>query len=73
MWSGIQWMTSGGDVGRIQAAKKRMFYAIIGLCVVLLSFVIVRVVLTTVGGDANNFFSPFGGLAQPSATPQAAP
>jgi type IV secretory pathway VirB2 component (pilin) len=66
MWSGIQWMTSGGDVGRIQSAKRRLLYAIIGLVIVLMSFVIVRVVITTIGGNSEQFFSPFGGLEQPS-------
>lgn len=66
MWSGIQWMTSGGDVERLQSAKRRLLYAIIGLVVVLFSFVIVRVVLTTLGGDGDQFFSPFGGLTPPN-------
>ena len=69
MWSGIQWMTSGGDVERIQSAKKRLLYAIIGLVIVLFSFVIVRVVLTTFGANSEQFFSPFGGLTKPSPTP----
>lgn len=64
MWSGIQWMTSGGDVEKLQAAKRRLLYAIIGLVVVLMSFVIVRVVLTTLGAESTQFFSPFGGLKQ---------
>ena len=68
MWSGIQWITSGGDVSRLQSAKKRLFFAIIGLVVVLFSFVIVRVVLTTLGANSTQFFSPFAGLS-PKASP----
>lgn len=66
MWSGIQWITSGGDVDKLQSAKKRLMYAIIGLIVVLMAFVIVRVVLTTLGANSTNFFAPFSGLKQPS-------
>ncbi len=67
MWSGIQWMTSGGNVERISAAKRRLAFAIIGLVIVLFSFVIVRVVITTVGGNAEQFENPFGGLTPPES------
>ncbi len=66
LWSGIQIITSQGDVDRLQSAKRRLFFAIIGLVVVMMSFLIVRVVITTFGGDSAQFSSPFGGLVQPS-------
>jgi hypothetical protein len=62
MWSGIQWMTSGGDATKLASAKRRMIYAIIGLVVVLMSFLIVRIVLTVIGADGVKFMSPFSGL-----------
>lgn len=42
--SGIIYMTSAGDEGRIESAKKYLTYAIIGLVVALLGWVIVTVV-----------------------------
>lgn len=53
VWGGIQWITSGGDKAKIQAARNRITYAIIGLIVTFLSFFIVN----TVGGAFGiNFF-----------------
>lgn len=37
-WSGVQWMTSGGDSGKIQEARKVMINAIIGLLLALGSY-----------------------------------
>ena len=36
--AGIQWTTSGGDKGRVAAARARITYAIVGLIVALASF-----------------------------------
>jgi len=69
MWSGIQWTTSGGDVARLEAAKRRLTFAIIGLVIVLMAFVIVRVVITTIGGNSDAFFSPLENIQQTPATP----
>ena len=41
---GISWITSGGDKAKIQAARNRLLYAIIGLVIVFLSFLIVNLV-----------------------------
>lgn len=66
MWSGVQWMTSAGNPERIAAAKRRLVFAIIGLVIVLCSFVIVRIVITTFGGNSGFFNAPFTQLNQPS-------
>lgn len=42
--SGIQWIASGGDEKKIEGARKRLTYSIIGLVVVLASFAIVSFV-----------------------------
>lgn len=46
IFSGIQWITSGGDKQKLSAARSRLIYAIIGLIVVLLAVFIVN----TLGG-----------------------
>jgi hypothetical protein len=47
--SGIMYITSGGDEKRTQAAKSALTYAIIGLVVALLAYVIVYSVGRMVG------------------------
>lgn len=41
--SGFQWMTSGGDKEKLQHARQRITYAIVGLSVVFLSLLIINV------------------------------
>lgn len=43
---GIRWITSGGDPKGVEAARKQITYAIIGLIIVFLAFLIVN----TIGG-----------------------
>lgn len=42
IWGGINWIMSQGDKAKIQAARNRILYAIIGLFVMFLSFAIVN-------------------------------
>ena len=52
---GIQWITSGGDKGKVDAARNHIIAAVIGLIIVALSFVIINVVLSALGlGSLNN-------------------
>lgn len=44
VWGGIQWITSGGDKTKIQDARKKMMYAIIGLIICFLAFFIVSLI-----------------------------
>lgn len=44
VWSGIQWATSGGDKGKVAAARARMTWAIIGLIVVLTTFFMLNII-----------------------------
>lgn len=41
VWGGFTWLTSGGDEGKVESAKKIISAAVIGLIVVLLSWAIV--------------------------------
>lgn len=53
--SGIQLIISGGDAAKIQAARARLIYSIIGLVVVAGAFLIVSTIITIAGGNANFF------------------
>lgn len=64
IYSGIQWITSGGDVDKIASAKKRLKYAIIGLVVVVASFFIVTTVVRILGGDPTRVLSPGSTLSR---------
>ena len=44
VWGGIQWMTSSGDTGRISDAKDRIQKALLGLLIILSSFLILQVI-----------------------------
>lgn len=43
VWGGVQWSQSSGDKGRIEAARQKITYAIIGLVVSLSAFLIVSI------------------------------
>jgi len=43
IWGGIQWITSGGDKAKLESARKRLIFALIGLTVVLSSFMIINI------------------------------
>lgn len=49
IYSGVQWIQSGGDKQKVEAARHRIIYTIIGLVVIFLSFMIVNVVGTVFG------------------------
>ncbi len=46
LWGGIGWILSGGDKTKIQAARNRIMYAIIGLVICFLAFAIVSFIGT---------------------------
>lgn len=49
IYSGLLWMTSGGDKQKIAAIKQRIVYALIGLIVIFLSFFIMNFVMSFFG------------------------
>ncbi len=59
--AGIQWIISGGDKQKIQAARNRLIYSIIGLVVISLSLFIVQLVTTLVFGGGGSGGSGGGG------------
>ncbi len=56
IYSGIQWVLSGGDKTALQAARQRLIYSIIGLIVFLAGFFIVSVAITLLGANPSFFF-----------------
>lgn len=49
--SGIQWITSAGDKEKVQKARARLTYSIIGLLVIVSAFFIISVVISLLGGN----------------------
>lgn len=45
IWGGIRWITSGGDKGKVDEARKHIVAAIIGLIVAFLAYFILQLVL----------------------------
>lgn len=66
IFSGIKFITSGGDEKQVEGARKTLTFAIIGLVVVLASFFIVQ----TIGRQTGvNCISVFGFNSCQNATP----
>ncbi len=55
IYSGIQWVTSEGDKQKIQAARSRLIYTIVGFLIIIASFVIINTIVRLLGGDPNFF------------------
>lgn len=55
IYSGIQWTTSGGDKQKLQQARARVTYSIVGLLVALLAMFIVNIIGNLLG---ISFFTP---------------
>ncbi len=50
IYGGLRWVISGGDKEKVENARKTVVAAIIGLVVVLLSWVIITIVLQVITG-----------------------
>jgi hypothetical protein len=57
IWGGISWVTSGGNTEKLEKARKTLIYAIIGLIVILLSFIILQTVGSLLGIDLRSLLS----------------
>lgn len=58
IWGGFDWMMSGGNKQKLEQARQKIFYAVIGLVVVLLAFFIINVMGNLFG---INLVAPVGG------------
>lgn len=52
--SGVTYMTSAGDPGKIQKAKNTLLYSVIGLIVVALAYAIVNFAIGTISGNSGD-------------------
>jgi len=50
LYGGYIWMTAAGDAGKVEKAKKILTNAVIGLIIILMSFIIVSFVINAFGG-----------------------
>lgn len=54
IWGGIDWIMSRGDKQRVQKARMKLIYSIIGLIIVFLAFFIVNLFGTVLGLHLTN-------------------
>ena len=60
---GVGYMTSAGDVGKLQRAKNTILYAIIGLIIVALSFAITNFVISRLANGQQSYLNGTNSLA----------
>lgn len=79
IWGGIKWIMSGGDKGKVEAARNTIVSAVIGLIITFLAFFILSLVLSMFGLNLNNLQLPILTLnnnqvaTTPTASPSATP
>lgn len=56
IFSGIKFLTSGGDPKQVEGAKKTMTYAIAGLIIILLAFTLIKLISVITGTTCINTF-----------------
>lgn len=54
IWGAIQWITSGGDKGKVETARNRMTQSVIGLLVLASVFVIMAILQSFLGYELFN-------------------
>lgn len=59
-WAGFQYITSSGDKEKVDHARKRLTFAIIGLVFIFLSFLIVHFIAEFTGVDIKQLTTPPG-------------
>lgn len=52
IYGGIDWIRSEGDKQKVESAKKKVTYAVIGLVITFLAFLIIRVIGTVFGASS---------------------
>ncbi|MEN8253604.1 MAG: hypothetical protein ABFQ62_04485 [Patescibacteria group bacterium] len=57
LWGGIDWITSGGDSGKVANARNKMTQGVIGMIILAFSFVIVGFIGNLFFGDQFDILS----------------
>lgn len=55
--SGIQWIMSGGEKQKLQNARNRLTYSIVGLIVIAIAFAIINIIVTFFAGNPKFFLN----------------
>ncbi len=63
VYSGIKFVTSGGDKEKLESAKKTLTFAIIGLIFIITSFLILKVIGDLTGVGFKTITTPPGSLS----------
>lgn len=71
VYSGFQYVTSGGDKEKLDNARKRLTYAILGLVFITLSFLVVTFIAQFTGLNVTQLTTPPG--AQKNLIPNVTP
>lgn len=71
LWAGIQYITAGADDDKAKNAKKAIFNAIIGIIVIILSWVIISWVSGFVRTIVPNGSNNNGTILNPNVVPEA--
>ena len=61
LWGGLEWITAGGDKGKLETAKGKITQGLIGLSVLAASYVIIKFIETALGMDLLNITWPTAG------------
>jgi len=49
VWSGISWMTSGGDEIKITTARKNLLYGLVGIAIIIGVYTLIKIVAGLLG------------------------
>jgi hypothetical protein len=64
IWAGIQWMSSSGNPTKTSEAKERIKQALLGLLLVLTSFIIIQII----NPELTILKDPLSGVSAPSSS-----
>lgn len=51
LYSAIQWIVSRGEKEKIQNARNRLIYSLIGLTIIFIAFLIINLIFTLIGKE----------------------
>ena len=58
VWGAIQWITSGGDKGKVEEARNKITAAVIGLLILAATWAIFQLILAIAFGGDSGFYIP---------------
>ena len=61
LWGGINWITAGGDKGKLEEARGKITQGLIGLAILAASYVIIKFIESAIGLNLLNITWPTAG------------